>query len=274
MVSLLELVKEKENCSLNKTMELQEAQSFAEKILEVTHKLVIGPNKANSLFARIVEGVYRRDYLTLYTVLFLSKAKIEERAIFGNSCMDLCRRVLGDLICVEYIRLKGKDKLSKKFADFKAVEVKRDLDYLKASGINVDKQLEETANKEYENVRKQFEYKGKVRKSWAGLDTELMIQELLDKGIIKEEEKRTLVQTYLAGNYKNHFSPTDIFNFLYQDLFDYTNESDLIISLVVITSLVSRLATIFAEEFNVDPKTKKLIQEAWEKLLIAHLPKT
>ena len=39
---------------------------------------------------------------------------------------------------------------------------------------------------------------------WQGLKAE----------IIKEDEKRTLLQTYQAGCYKNHFSPTDIFSFL------------------------------------------------------------
>jgi hypothetical protein len=254
--------------------DLVKAQSFADKILKITHKLVVGPNKAGTLFARIIEGVFRRDYLTLYTVHHLSQTREDERVVFGNSCMDLSRRVLEDLICVEYILMKGKDESSKKFADFKSVEAKRDLDYLKDAGLMIDKALEEVTNREYDSIKKRFtDSKGNVRKSWAGLDTESMIKELLDKKIIREDEKRTLIQAYLIGNSKNHFSPSDIFNHLYQDLFNFNNQSDLVLSLISITCSVTRLAVIFGEEYDIDPEIKNSIQKTWDELLVAHLTK-
>jgi len=249
-------------------MELRQAQSLAEEFLGITHPLVEGRFKAKSNFAHVVWGALRRDYLTLYTMLHLSKAGGEEKDLFGNSCMDLGRRVLEDLVSLEYMKMKGKEKMSKKFKDFKTVEAKRDLDFLKSAGVEMDKKLIEQTEKDYEGVRKKL----KTRRVWAGLDVESMIIQLQKNGIITPKEVGILTQTYIQGNRKNHFSPSDIFNFLHKSLFDYSNKNDLKSSLLLANWLLIRMAWIFTEEFEVDNKVKQSLDNLWSKILKAHLP--
>src|SRR5713101_4489556 len=79
----------------------------ARKLLNTIHPLVIGPNTYKSEFAKVVEGTLRRDYLTLLTTVYLAEHDEPEMQIaFGNSCMDLSRRVLEDFISLEYMLFK------------------------------------------------------------------------------------------------------------------------------------------------------------------------
>ena len=100
-------------------MDLPDAKKSAQKTLQVLHPLIKGV-KQPSKFSSIILGTLRRDYLTLYTIMRLSNANEDDRIAFGDSCVDLTRRVLEDLINIEYIKLKGKEKYSKQFIDFKA----------------------------------------------------------------------------------------------------------------------------------------------------------
>ena len=103
-------------------MDLSKAKKFAERTLQVIHPLIKNV-KQPSKFSSIILGALRRDYYTLYTIMHLSGANEDDRTAFGDSCVDLTRRVFEDLINIEYIKLKGKEKYSKQFIDFKAVEV-------------------------------------------------------------------------------------------------------------------------------------------------------
>jgi Family of unknown function (DUF5677) len=140
-------------------MELNDIKILTRKLLAATHQLAEGQNKykSASLFARVAEGTFRRDYLTLYTMLYLAEhEKPEARTAFATSCMDLCRRVHEDLISLEYMLLKGKETYAKKFMDFAAVERKRAMDYLDAVGAPLDPQFKKPIEENYDMVKKQF----------------------------------------------------------------------------------------------------------------------
>ncbi|MGD8744534.1 MAG: DUF5677 domain-containing protein [Candidatus Woesebacteria bacterium] len=246
-------------------MDLVKAKQFAERTLRVIHPL-IKKVKQPTKFSSIILGALRRDYLTLYTIARLSDADEQDRTAFGDSCVDLTRRVFEDLINIEYIKLKGKEKYSKQFIDFKAVEAHQDLQYLKALNVKMDPKFVKQTEEEYEKLPKKL----RERKRWSGVGIEEMIQILLDEGVIKEDEFRTLLQTYIAGNYKNHFSPTGIFNFLHNDLYQFSGKSDLIVGLVVTSISVTKLAEELIEEAGVKGKVKDEVNVLWKDWLVAH----
>jgi hypothetical protein len=298
-------------------MELNDIKILTRKLLDATHQLAEGSNnyKSASLFARVAEGTFRRDYLTLYTMFYLAEhEKPEARTAFATSCMDLCRRVHEDLISLEYMLLKGKEKYAQKFMDFAAVERKRDMDYLDAVGAPLDQQFKKPIDENYDKVKDQFlDTSGKAkkkgwielteflksegeidsrveqkievelnkrftnvneqpRKAWAGLDVEGMTEELVRGGVIDAFQQGILIQTYIKGNQKNHFSPTDIQAFLYTELYNQTNDADLFLSLVVTTIAITRMARIFADEVETPDETIQSIEEIGQTLMTVNLP--
>lgn len=247
---------------------MQKLQDLVVRFIDGTHRLATGPNKYKSQLGRIAEGVFRRDYLTLETIILLSKKPKEQYTVYGNSCMDLSRRVFEDMVGLEHIALKGKDELSRKFMAFKDVEAMRDLNYLKESGMTIDPKFEADTVAKYNKTEKKHHFGN--RRSWAGIGVEKMVLTLLSEGVIKEDEKRTLLQTYQAGCYKNHFSPTDIFSFLYNDLFEFTNKTDMELGLFLTFNSLVKIAKRLVEECEVDPKAKRVVEDIWQILQKAH----
>ncbi len=297
---------------------LDEVKKWADDLLDAVHVIATGPNKYKSTtFARIVEASFRRDYLTLSTIRRLSDGKPEELIIYGSSCMDLFRRVFEDLISLEYMIMKGKDDMAKKFRNFLFVEDKKTMEYLESGGVKMDPKRKKEIEDNYEKVKKDFfdkssmmrwktwletiEYlkskgvgitndvesqlevdfdekypdKGeKVRKSWAGLDVENMVIELAQNKVIQDDEVKSMLETYRIGNSKNHFSPTDLINYLYEDLFNNSNTQDIKLSLLLVTMNLSRISSIAISELDFANKAvvEKKVDEIWGEISKAHLP--
>src|SRR6266566_1375635 len=165
-------------------MELNDLKSLARKLVNTTHPLFVGPNMYQSVFARVVEGTFRRDYLTLYTMVYLAEHETTEvRTAFGTSCMDLCRRVLEDFISLKYILYKGKEEFARKFMNYAAVEAKRDMDYLEAVGDTIDPQIKATTDENYARVKDQFldSSNRTRRRAWTELTEFLKSQDIIDQ---------------------------------------------------------------------------------------------
>jgi len=133
--------------------------------------------------------------------------------------------------------------------------------------VEMDPKFIKQTEEEYERLPKKL----RERKRWSGIGIEEMIQLLLDEGVIKPDEFKTLSQTYTAGNYKNHFSPTGIFNFLHNDLYQFTGKSDLVVGLVVVAIIVTKIADELIEEAKVKGKIKEEVSALWKDWLKAHL---
>jgi len=181
-------------------MKLNNITTLAKKLIRTTRQLASGPNTYKSQFARVLEGTFRRDYFTLLTMVYLAEHnELEMRIAFGNSCMDLCRRVLEDFISLEYMFVKGKESEAKKFFDYKAVEAKHDIDFLEAIGTTIDQQLMTTIDEEYDKVKRQFlDTSSRTRKkAWADLIEFLKSQELFAENwdALYPSESRVLAST-------------------------------------------------------------------------------
>lgn len=257
-------------------MNLKKLQELIDQFIDGTNQLARGPLKYISKLGPIAHGAFRRDYLTLETIYLLSKKPPERFTVFGNSCMDLFRRTFEDMIALEYMSFKGKDNMADKFMAFKAVEAMRDISYLKKAGYPIDPKFEKEIIEDFEKVRKRFEDKRSpdgVRRTWAGVDIEIMVQELLTAGVIKADKSRVLLQTYQASCYKNHFSPTDIHAFLNDKLFEFSNKTDMEQSMLFTLSSVTKIAARLITESEADLKGKQTVERTWKTLLNAHKTK-
>lgn len=288
-------------------------RDWAKRLLEIAHPLATGPNTAPepAEFPRLVEAAFRRDYLTLQTILYLSQSEPREFVVaFGNSCMDLSRRVLEDVISLEYIRAFEKEKTAKRFWDYAKVQDKQDLEYLKASGIQPDPEKEKIIEKYFEEVKAQFQDKssrsrwkawkelsellssqghsidmvkieeefdrkyggptGSLKKNWSSMDVETMIDRLVSSGKVRLEEIRTLLQGYSMGNDKNHMSPRDLRAFLDNADYERRGESDMKLALITTTLNVTKLADMLVEEMGISGNIAKQVDDLWSELLHAH----
>lgn len=170
--------------STGKEQTKNDIKLIARNLLNTTHSLFVGPNTYKSSFARVVEGAFRRDYLTLYTMLHLAEhSNPEVRTASGTSCMDLSRRVLEDFISLRYMLSKGKEEEAQKFSSYEAVEKKRDMDYIESVGGTVDQQIKKVINKRYDEVKSNFlDMSSKTkRKGWDELADFLKSQGKIDQ---------------------------------------------------------------------------------------------
>lgn len=241
----------------------RDIKDVAKDTLELTQPLVQGPNKYGSPFSPVIEGALRRDYSTLYAILRMYETDEEERQIFGGVCLDLARRVIEDFISIRYMLLNGKKKMAERFRDFYPIEVWKDVDFSREMGTELDPKMVEGFKKDYEKAKQRFGND----KNWAGKPVEEILELIArNDDSFTQRDLKLFQQTYLLGNYENHFCPTGIFRMIQKDLFEHSEKSHLELSLIVVTTLMNRLALIFAEEFDLDDRIKQHIAKLWEEV--------
>jgi len=216
-------------------------EKICEEVLDVTKNIVVGPNCTSDKFGRIMEGICRRNYFKLYSIMVLYSDEFT-----GDAIMDLSRGMIEDMICVEFMKLKDKDSMADKFFSYSAVEQKLDMDFLITNSGKVDEELLQKTVEDYEKVKDGFMRKpGEISRSWASCDLEHMIDELLKNNILSEFDKNMILQAYIMGNRKNHLSPTDTLSYISGEFRELAKETSKGIGLLF--SLVSYIK--IADEF-------------------------
>ena len=237
----------------------------AREFLDLTYSLATGPNLRQSKFGVILEGVFRKDYFTLETIIFL-RNKIEEepggRLIFGGSILDLSRRVLEDMVYMVYIKERDVVKYSERFMQFDAVEQKRDFDFLVENGVSVEPQKMQIIQDRYSRVPEKL----KDRNNWAGQSVEEVIAWLLEKGKLPAKEKDTLLKFYVLGNRKNHTSSSDILNHSESDVLEELSEHDVEIGLLITYGAALKVALLLIDEVDCDEKLKSSLRSIWTSM--------
>lgn len=231
------------------------------ELLKLTAPLIEGPNKLGTQYKKVLQGISRRSYFTLYSITGLA-----EDQPTADSILDLSRRLLEDMIAVEFIKLKGKEKMAQKFIDYMYVEMKDDMEFLIANGSSPSEDDLKSINEDFDRVKKQFERKdGKMSHSWAECSVESMMEELLKAGIIKDLDRSILLQSYIMGNRKNHLSPLDVLSFWNQEARERNQEQS--IDTGIMFSIVSYLKIVieFAKEEGKDDLVKE-IEDIWNQL--------
>lgn len=238
----------------------------SQHLLDVSHLLAAGPNKYKSRFGRILEGVFRKDYFTLQTIVVLAD-KVEKddqfRIVFGGSILDLSRRVFEDMIYMECINESGKKEVySKQFFDYVAVDRKADLDFLLNSGVQVDQKIVKIVKDDYKKTPQRL----KDRKNWAGQSVDQVIAWLVESGKIEESRKADVLKIYLAGNRKNHTSPSDILGHLYQETLDFDSEQDIEMGLMITHGSLIKVGLLLVAETEASDEIKKALRACWESI--------
>ena len=202
--------------------------SHAHKILDLTSTLIEGPNQVDTKYKRILEGIARRNYYTLFSIVYLAESEFH-----SDSILDLSRRLIEDMVAVEFMKLKGKDEQAAKFIDFIKVEIKNDYEFLILNGLPPPPNMVAEVTADFEKVKKQFEYKpGEIAHSWAMCSVESMIEELLKADAIKATDKNMFLMAYVLGNRKNHLSPLDVMSFWNQEIRDRNQQQNMNIGMV------------------------------------------
>lgn len=236
------------------------------KLLEVCHSLATGPNKKKSLFGRVLESVFRKDYFTLQTIVFLTdqvERDNETKAIFAGSILDLSRRVFEDMLYMEYISARDKEKYSKQFIDYAAIDQKNDLSIALSSGIKIDTDAIERIEQEYKKAPTKLK---DGRLNWAGQSVDQIITWLVEHGKIEQSRRSDFSIMYMAGNRKNHTSPIDMLNHETQVLLDTASEQEIELGVMIAHGAVARMALFLVEETETDENTRKSIWECWHSI--------
>lgn len=227
---------------------MDKQQKTAKKLLAITKPLLSTATHDDK--ALMLTNTFRKDYYTLHTQLYLSFGSKKNELAFADSIAALSRRLLEDMVSILYIELKGIEKMTKRFLNFKPIEELRTLDFMLSIGIDVKEDRKERYS-EYEKVKDDYMYDksivkrnhfkqvikklkengisidGSIEKkvmesinsnevpsrNWAGKDIETMLKEVIKDGNLDEKTDHFLAELYLQGNYRNHFSPTGILNY-------------------------------------------------------------
>jgi len=228
-------------------------------ILNITSPMVEGAHNNLNKYERVMEGICRRGFFTLHSIMVLAYDDFS-----GDAILDLSRSLIEDMISVEFMKIKGTQNMAEKFLDFTFVEQKNDMDFLIANGGKVDgNQLLET-NKNFERVKPKFVRNSKTCKSWSCCNLEEMITELLKNNVIKGWEKDMLLQAYFMGNRKNHLSPSDTLTYISTDFREHTKDSSkevgLLFSLVCYIKIAHEFACLLHLSDISASLTKALIE--------------
>lgn len=188
---------------------MNQKRIFIGQLLDLVVPQIKGPNKCKTYFQKVLEGISRRDYYSLYSIYKLSDDQYTASAV-----LDLSRQLIEDWISIEFMKLKGKEEMAKKFIDFTTIDNKNDMDYLKSSGKSFDIQFEKERSDEFESIKDQFTlHKGDLANSWAKCNFDMMLIELFNKKKLSEKTYIGISQAYILGNRKNHTSPIDVLNY-------------------------------------------------------------
>jgi hypothetical protein len=226
------------------------------------------------LCRRVHEDLISLEYMLLKGKETYAKKFMDFAAVERKRAMDYLDAVSSPLD-PQYKKPidENYDKVKDQFLDNSGKAKKRgwiELTEFLKSECKIDPQMEQKIevelNKRFTNMNEQ------PRKAWAGLDVEGMTEELVKGGVIDAFQQRVLIQTYIKGNQKNHFSPIDIKAFLNIELYNQTNDDDLQLSLIVTTIAVTRMARIFADEIEASNETIQSIEEIGQLLSTALLP--
>lgn len=228
------------------------------EILNITTKMVEGPNKTSDKYTRVMEGICRRNYFKLHSIMILASDEFT-----GDAILDLSRSLLEDMICVEFMKLHGTADMAIKFMDYSLVEQKLDTDFLLANEGKVSAEEAKQTQDDFDSVKDRYMRKpGEISRSWAMCDIEQMIKELLKGNVMSESEKNMILQAYVMGNRKNHLSPIDTLTYIsgeFREMAkDTSKETGLLFSLVSYIKIADEFA-IHLQNTEVSEKLKNTL---------------
>jgi hypothetical protein len=189
---------------------VEELKSIVLELSDVTDPLAMAYPKDPNDFTNVLIGILRKNKHTLIAI-----EHICDDTNFGGSALDLLRSMIEDVISVDWMILKGKDKTAKKFKRFLPVQFHTSMEFWKELQADIKETDLEVSFKnieeDFENVKKEFTFReDEIQRSWSGVSTEQMLIDLHDEKALKDFDVSRLTMAYTFGNWKNHLNPYDI----------------------------------------------------------------
>lgn len=227
-------------------MTVKESAELINELLEVTHSLAEAHPlpEGGSQFLRVIEGTFRRNYIRMQSIAKLCV----EHPMTPNNALELVRNMVEDVVSVEYMLLRGKEKYAETFSRYKWVQLYEDMQYAQSLGVKVDQEI--FSDDELEKEYKKLPSKLKKRKNWSGKPFEEMLAKIVENGVLSEKELSVISRLYIEGNRKTHFNPYEIVHWMYpQSIKGGSDRALLMATVFSITSMI-RMTTRYIEEIN------------------------
>lgn len=254
---------------MSEKITIAEIKSLMDKLLKATKPLAEAHPKVNKKYhyVRVIEGFYRRNHFTFLAIRYLADAPA-----LADSAAVLARKMTEDVISIEYILLKGKEEMAKRFQDFFYVQTYQEIEHRKRLGYEIPSEEEMAKLMErVEKLKPQFWHKtsNDFMHSWSGKSAEQMWVELAKKKVFRKHDIHSVLLGYTYGSWKNHPNPADVLTYMTNELRNTFSDSALKQATILGMMDYIRLTTRYIDEIrqikqkNVYEDINKVIKEVF-----------
>lgn len=203
---------------MNKEITIKEIKILIDKLLNSTKPLAESHPKVDKKYhyVRVVEGFYRRNHFTFLAIRYLVDAPA-----LADSAGVLTRKMTEDVISIEYMLLKGKEEMAKRFQDFFYIQAYQEIEQRKRLGYDIPSGEDMIKlMKRVEKLKSLFwhDKSGEFMHSWSGLSAEQMWIELAKNKVFKKHDVHSVLLGYTYGSWKNHPNPADVLTYMTNEL--------------------------------------------------------
>lgn len=246
-----------------------EIKELMEKLLNATKPLAEAHPKVDKKYhyVRVIEGFYRRNHFTFLAIRYLADAPA-----LADSAGVLTRKMTEDVISIEYMLLKGKEDMAKRFQNFFYIQAYQEIEHRKRLKYEIPSEAEITKlMKRVEKLKPLFwhEKSGEFMHSWSGMSAEQMWVELAKKKVFGKHDVHSVLLGYTYGSWKNHPNPADVLTYMTNDLRSTFSASALKQATILGIMDYIRLTTRYIDEIrqirqkNVYEDINKVIKEVF-----------
>ncbi len=224
-------------------------QYLLEHLLRITSPLADEASIHDGKFLNVLLGIYRVSFSTLREIYYLSLNELT-----GSGALDLTRKVIEHGVAVEYMLLKGKEKMAQRFQDYMWVQAHEEIEFYKSIGITPDDWNDELRTGATEAERKYSALDSGIKKdkSWAGGDIGCkgMLRELKNSEALGEFDASRLLRAYIIGCRLNHPNPFTVQHYLGQEDYREADEIYRRQAIFMAISMHIRLTTRYIDEIR------------------------
>ena len=105
---------------------IEEIKDLMDKLLKATPLLAEAHPKVDKKYhyVRAIEGFYRRNHFTLLAIRYLADAPV-----LADSAVVLALKMTEDVISIEYMLLKSKEEMARRFQDFFYIQAYQEIEH-------------------------------------------------------------------------------------------------------------------------------------------------
>lgn len=255
-----------------KKLTLEKIKELIDKLLRATNPLAGSHPKVDNKYhyIRVLEGFYRRNTFTLLAVRYLTN-----QPALADSASVLVRKMTEDVIAIEYMLLKGKEEMAKRFQDFFYIQAHQEIEQRKKLGYDIPskEEMDDLLGK-VKKLKPQFwhEKSNQFMRSWSGKDFEQMLIDIAKAKVFQKHEIHNILLGYTYGSWKNHPNPADVLSYMTNELREESSRAALKQATILGIMCLIRLTTRYIDEIreikqkNVYENINKVVKEVFNYL--------